>query len=232
MTDPVLKSAIESTILLEYDEIYESAEDEDIQFSEDFEKKMDKLIRKRKRPYYKLVNTAAKKVALFTIVFLSVSVITVLKVDALRSFFKDLIVKPFTDHSHITTASNSEDPTESGTVTYPEKIETKYDITADMSGYEKNIISDDEISRFVVYSKNDIVVSFYQHNVSDYVSDVNTEKSKIEHIDINGKEAIGFLDNHNYYTLIWNNGEYIIEIRSNIGKDALIEIAKSVQKVE
>ena len=193
---------------------------------------MDKLIRKRKRPYYKLVNTAAKKVALFTIVFLSVSVITVLKVDALRSFFKDLIVKPFTDHSHITTGSVSEDPTESDTVIYPDKIESKYDITSDMSGYKREIISDNEMARLLVYSKNDIVVSVYQHTIPDFVSDVNTENSEIDHIDINGKEAIGFLDNQNYYTLIWNNGEYVIQISSNIGKDALIEIAKSVQKVE
>jgi len=155
-----------------------------------------------------------------------------MSLGALRSFFKDLIVKPFTDHSHITTGSDSEDPTESDTVIYPEKIESKYDITSDMSGYEKNILSDNETSRYIIYSQNDIVVSFYQHNVSDYVSDVNTENSEIEHIDINGKEAIGFLDNHNYYTLIWNNGEYVIHLSSNIGKDALIEIAKSVQKVE
>lgn len=230
MTDPVLKSAIESTILLEYDEIYESAEDENIQFSEGFEKKMDKLIRKRKRPYYKLVNTAAKKVALFTIVFLSVSVITVLKVDALRNFFNNIFMEMFSDHSHITVRSESDDS--SDTVIYPDKIESKYDITSDMSGYKREIISDNEMARLLVYSKNDIVVSVYQHTIPDFVSDVNTENSEIDHIDINGKEAIGFLDNQNYYTLIWNNGEYVIQISSNIGKDALIEIAKSVQKVE
>jgi len=155
-----------------------------------------------------------------------------MSLGTLRSFFKDLIVKPFTDHSHITTGSVSEDPTESDTVIYPEKIESKYDITSDMSGYKRDIISDNEMARLLVYSKNDIVVSVYQHTIPDFVSDVNTENSEIEHIDINGKEAIGFLDNHNYYTLIWNNGEYIIEICSNIGKDALIETAKSVQKVE
>ena len=44
---------------------------------------------------------------------------------------------------------------------------------------------------------------------------------------------MGWVDNNKYYHLIWNNGEYVIDFRSsNIGKDELIEIAKSVQKVE
>ena len=41
-----------------------------------------------------------------------------------------------------------------------------------------------------------------------------------------------FQDNHNYDCLIWDNGDYIIKLHSNIGKNVLINIAKSVQKVE
>ena len=43
---------------------------------------------------------------------------------------------------------------------------------------------------------------------------------------------VSFWGVYSYYTLIWNNGEYIIEVESNNGKNALIDIAKSVQKVE
>ena len=60
----------------------------------------------------------------------------------------------------------------------------------------------------------------------------NTENAEIEHIDINGHDAIGFEDNNGYYSLIWNNGEYIIDLGSDLGKNALIDIAKTVQKVE
>jgi len=41
-----------------------------------------------------------------------------------------------------------------------------------------------------------------------------------------------FCDNHNYITVIWDNGDYIISLGSNLGKNALIEIAESVQKAE
>lgn len=61
---------------------------------------------------------------------------------------------------------------------------------------------------------------------------INTEDAVIESIIINNCEAIYFMDNHNYHHLIWDNGEYVIVIHSNIGKDELISIANSVKKVE
>jgi hypothetical protein len=39
---------------------------------------------------------------------------------------------------------------------------------------------------------------------------------------------IAICDNH----IIWDNGEYIIYLSSNIDKNKLIEIADSVQKVD
>lgn len=225
MIDPVLKSAIESTILLEYDEIYESAEDKDIQFSEDFEKKMDRLIRRRRRPYYSLINTFGKRVACIVLAFITVMFTTVMSVEALRTPFLGFITGIFSDHSEIKAYTESDD-------VYPDRIIDKYDITFDMSGFEKVVISDDDISRFIKYTNGGITVDFSQDIVNGYSLYLNTEDATTEHIDINGHEAIGSLDNHGYYSLIWNNGKYIIEIASNIGKDALIQIAKSVQKVE
>lgn len=51
-------------------------------------------------------------------------------------------------------------------------------------------------------------------------------------MEIQCHEAIYYCDNHNYHNLIWDNGEYIIMVNSNIGKNELIDIANSVQKVE
>ena len=65
-----------------------------------------------------------------------------------------------------------------------------------------------------------------------YNKDVNTEDAEISTTEINGTEAIIFLDNHNYYHIIINSDDYVFDFGSNIGKDALIDIAESVQKVE
>ena len=92
--------------------------------------------------------------------------------------------------------------------------------------------NEDPISVSSDYKNNDIMIMFSQIVVSEYQSNINTERAEVEHIDINGYDAIGFEDNNGYYHLIWNNGEYIIDLGSNVGKDVLIEIAKTVQKVE
>ena len=65
-----------------------------------------------------------------------------------------------------------------------------------------------------------------------YDENINTEGADISTININDNEAMYFHDNHQYDCLIWDNGDYILVIYSNIGKDELISIAKSVQKVE
>ena len=227
----VLKMAIANSIIFEYDEIYEQADDES-DFSKGFEKKMDKLISRRRKPYYIMINTAFKRVAVIIIAFISISVVTVLSVDALRDFFKDFFVNIFSDHSHVVANTAPEVGESSKIITYPEKIESKYEITYDLSDYEKTVYSDDEISVEIGYVKDDKTIDFSQYAVSQYDAFLNTEDAEIEHIDINGHDAMFFMDNNGYYSIIWNNGEYIIQISANLNKDEFINIAKSVQKVE
>lgn len=61
---------------------------------------------------------------------------------------------------------------------------------------------------------------------------LNTENAEISTIDISGHDAVYYIDNHQFYHLIWDNGDYIIMISSNIGRNELIDIANSVQKAE
>lgn len=84
----------------------------------------------------------------------------------------------------------------------------------------------------VIYRKDDEVIIFYQTVTSEYNSIWNTENSDFETIIIDGNEAIYFKDNHNYKTIIWYNGEYVISIGSNIDKNSLLNLTRFVQKVE
>ena len=223
----VLKTAIANSIISEYDEIYEQADDES-DFSKGFEKKMDKLISRRKKPYYIMINTAFKRVAVIIIAFISISAVTILSVDALRDFFKDLFVNIFSDHSHVVANTEPEVGESSLTITYPEKIESKYEITYDLSDYEKTVYSDDEISTIIEYVNGDAIIDYTQYVVSQYDAFLNTENAEIEHIDINGHDAMMFIDNNGYYSIIWNNGEYIIQLHTNLDKSKTVDIAKSV----
>ena len=224
MTESEYRECIGEVLLPKYHKIMEEASDEH-EFSPKFEKRMQKLIRRRKKPYFKMINTVGKRVAVFAVTFLIISMTTVMSVKALREPFLDFIMSIFTTHSTVSTVSETDKD-------YPVVINGKYSITYDLSGFDIVYSHEDSVSIRLDYKHNDILIMFSQIVVSEYQSNINTEGVEVEHIDINGQDAIGFEDNNGYYSLIWNNGEYIIDLSSSIGKDALIEIAESVQKVE
>lgn len=194
----------------------------DHEFSPAFERKMDKLIKRRSLPFYMLINTAGKRIAGIVIGIIIALSATVISVDALREGFVDFITMVFSDHSVVK-------PVE--TETAPETIEEIYGITADLSGYEIVYENYSNTSVQIDYAKGSTIISFRQYTKNTSVHH-NTESAETIAVDINGYEAIYYCDNHNYQNLVWDNGDYIISIDSNIGKNKLIEIAESVQKTE
>ena len=223
MTEKEYRHCIAEALLPKYHQILDEA-DSSHEFSPDFERRMDKLIRQRRKPFYRFTNTVGKRIAVIIIGLITVSFTTVMSVEALRTPFLDFITSLFSDHSKVKTIDDSGD--------YPEIIEYYYEIKYDLSKYRIDSRYDDETEHKIEYSSKNIYISFQQNVFKNYKNNFNTESTQIENIDINGHEAIGFLDNQNYYSLIWNNGEYVIVLYSNVGKDVLIEMAKSVQKVE
>ena len=145
-----------------------------------------------------------------------------MSVDALRNAFIDFIVSVYEKFSIIFTEDKKA----------PETIEEIYNITYDLNDYTIDYQEYNEIFRNTVYVKDDYVIDFSQYTKSAYDLLINRENAETTAIDINGNEAVYFYDNHNYSHIIWDNGNYIIDISSNIDKSTLISIAKSVKKVE
>jgi hypothetical protein len=221
MANENLKKALEKAMIPEYDELL--LRNEKHVFSVEFERKMQKLIKRRNKPYYRMINTFGKRVACIALIILVASSVTILSVDALRNTVADFFVSTYEKFS-------SAQPVEDDIA--PSTIKDIYEITYDLKEYEIYYEDNTEYRRNITYIKDDILINFSQYTKDAYDINVNTEGSEITTIDINNYEAIMFLDNHNYYHLIWDNGDYILSVGSNISKDALIDIAKSVQKVE
>lgn len=222
MNENNFKKALSDSLKAEYDK-FVSVTDDEHTFSPEFEKKMNKLINRRKKPYYKIINTVGKRVACIAIAFIVASSITVMSVEALRKKFIGFFIKTEKTHSTI----RSED-----TTNCPETIEDIYGITYDLSGYSIEYEDYNLIDRQIAYQNEDIYILFGQHAKPEYDEDVNTEDAEIMEISINDHEGIYFHENHDYDSIIWDNGDYIFTLFSNIGKDELIKIAESVQKVE
>lgn len=193
------------------------------EFSSKFEKKMKKLINRRNKPYYKIINTAGKRIACIALVVLVVSSVTIMNIDALRNAFSNFFVSTYEKFSTVQPVEDNSAPT---------TLEEIYEITYNINDFDIIDNEEDEYRRDIFYLKDDTVIYFSQETKKKYNHDVNTEDAEILTIDINGHEAIYFIDNNNYTHLIWDNGDYIISLGSNISENILIEMAKSVQKVE
>lgn len=222
MAESNFQKALYDALVPEYETYMQNIADKH-EFSPKFEKKMKKLISRRNKPYYKIINTAGKRTACAAVIVLVSSSVTIMNVEALRNAFSDFFISIYEKFSTV-------QPIEDDSA--PETLEEIYAITYNLNDFEIIYEELNEYRHDIDYGKDNIVIYFSQYTKEMYDSNVNTEDAEILTIDINGHEAIYFIDNHNYYNLIWDNGDYIISLSSNINKNTLIEMAKSVQKVE
>lgn len=222
MAESNFQKALYDALVPEYETYMQNIADKH-EFSPKFEKKMKKLISRRNKPYYKIINTAGKRTACAAVIVLVSSSVTIMNVEALRNAFSDFFISIYEKFSTV-------QPIEDDSA--PETLEEIYAITYNLNDFEIIYEELNEYRHDIDYGKDNIVIYFSQYTKEMYDSNVNTEDAEILTIDINGHEAIYFIDNHNYYNLIWDNGDYIISLSSNINKNALIKMAKSVQKVE
>lgn len=192
-------------------------------FSSKFEKKMKKLINIHKKPYYFIINTVGKKVACIAIGTVIASSITLMSVDAIRNVFFNFFINTSEMFSIVQSINDDEAPA---------TIEDKYEITYNLTGYSSKNIKNESQFHNISYTKDNILIDYCQHVKTKYIKIWNTEKTEVENIKINEFEAVYFIDTKNFHHLIWDNGEYIISISSNIDKNILIDMAESVQKIE
>lgn len=221
MPDESFRKALSDALRADYEESIPNIDEH--KFSPKFEAKMRKLINRHNKPYYRITNTVGKRVACIVIAFLVASSVTILSVEALRNAVADFFISIYEKFSTV-------QPIEDDSA--PLTIEDIYEITYDLSEFTIDYENYNEYSINISYVNDDISIDFQQYTKEMYDENVNTEGSDISTIIINSYEAIYFRDNHQYDCLIWDNGDYIIVLYSNIGKDALISIAESVQKVE
>ena len=184
---------------------------------------MQKLIKRRKKPYYKLINSFRKRVACVLAIFLITSSVTIMSVEALRNTVANFFVEIYEKFTTV----QSEEANDAPTI-----IEDIYEITYDLSGFSIDFENNNDYSRNISYVNGDISIDFQQYTKEMYDENINTENANLSTIHINDYEAIYFRDNHQYDCLIWDNGDYSMVLYSNVGKNVLIDIAQSVQKVE
>lgn len=194
---------------------------EDHVFSVKHEKKMKKLIKRQKKPYFKLICTGGRRAAciIAAIIILSASA---LSVEAVRKAIFDFIISVFSDHNVITV----EEGTDSG---YPETIEEEYYISELPEGFVQLQYDKSPVSINSLYCKDKTCVFFYQTVKSKFNKYFDNEHSQVFET-ITYKEQIYLVSESNGLVIyIWDNEKYVFEIHSNLDKDFVLKLCNSTK---
>ena len=168
-------------------------------FSDKFERRMQKLIRRRRKPYYVLIRTGLRRAACIVVMFLVVSFTTVMSVEALRKPFLDFLTNIFSDHTTIESVLDLDGD-------YPETIQERYEITEGLEGFvlEDKIITSKSISYIYKDPNSNAILYFFQRTIIDYKNEINTENSTISNISFGKYTVLYYVDDLGYNNYIWN----------------------------
>lgn len=196
-----------------------------ITFSEEFERKMQKLINRQKKFYYYWFNTVGKRVAaIILVLLLSLTTIT-FSVKALREPVIRFIVETYKKFSNVMFVN---DKTEQDIIVdfvlekvipsyIPEKF-TEESTFEDESGFQTVYISNDgSQSIMVMQIVND-----------EAIVQANTENVVCENISVSNYPAI-YYSNKGTNTIVISGEQYIFTVEGTIEKEELIKIAESIK---
>lgn len=117
----------------------------------------------------------------------------------------------------------------------PTVIKEKYNLSELPEGFEISYTTSTPFYDFVSYrnEQKDHTIAFRQYVKSEFVSArYNTEKGELVEVEINGHSGV-FLDISNdkqiFTSVIWDNGDYILELVGSLDKNDLLHLAKSAK---
>ena len=218
----ILSRAIGEAFEPKLDEFIDSVNfDVNAEFSEKFERKMDKLIRRRNKPYFNLICTGGRRAACIVAAIIILSASS-LSVEAVREAVNDFFMSIFGDHTVVSVNNATEKD-------YPATIKEEYAISNLPDGFELSDYNRDSGTIFAAYYNGDKYILFEQIVHCAYTDNLDNEHSELEYYtDESGQEYLIHNTDHDY-CFTWDNGEYILKITSNLDKNDMLELCKSTK---
>jgi len=200
---------------------------EPVTFSPKFERKMERLLRVYKKPYYPLINTGFKKAVLAMAAIIILLTTMVFSVSALREPVVRFIVEVYEKFSQVFFAHQPEDQ-------FPTTLEAYYAPTWLPEGYREDA---DQIVDVIIHCEwtfinetSDIII-YKQYIITSSTLSIDTEGSEIKPVTVNGNAGI-FLTNKGIQRVLWNDGQYGFVIYGPISEADILRMAASIQARE
>lgn len=173
-----------------------------VKFSDEFEQKMNSIIRKRKRICYNMFNSSAKRVACFTAAFVVLLSVT-LNVNAIRKPFVQMVRTVFNNHVEIEFQGDTKD-----------FISEIYDLNYLPDGFEiTNVVIDSNaVSR--EYTNKDGVILMYSQQATQHHSGIfiDNEHSTYHTLTVDEKEIYVVVSEWNITSAYWIDNGYSFSI--------------------
>lgn len=223
MFDTKFKQALFDCMTQEYDLLLSDEDDYKYEFSKKFERKMKKLISRRNKSYYHIINTSFKRVACIALAILIASITTVMSVDALREKIAGFFITRLKKYSIVQSENINEK-------NYDKIIEDICNVTYGLDGYKICDISENNKYISISYAKEKYNVYFNQCLSEELNEWANTEGVEIQKIYINGNEALYFKDIIGFHNYIWKDGKYGFHLMTDgTTKEESLKMAESVK---
>ncbi len=226
MTDVCFEKAIQTLYEIQTAEslrLEEQTKNTEIFFSEKFEKQMKKLIHRREKPYYVLINTAVKRVAVIILAAVITTVSATIGIAAVYQPFADFIMEIFEDHTLF-----KQKPYDSASSADPLDEWKEYKLSKTPDGFIVETCVPQPFYSEKKYVNNDgeyfVII---QSLLSNSQSGFDTEGTEGEFIKVGNIDAFTF-ENKGEARIYIPYKSNSISIYGNIDKNKLINIANSL----
>lgn len=197
--------------------------EEDIDLGEDYEKYMNSLIRRSKKPFRRCFDTAGKRAAGIAAAFL-VMIGCTMSVSAVRKPIVGFLTNTYDKYVELFFDENDIEKA-------PTKIETVYTLGAVPEGYvqESTFLNEVRSSITWINDKNHQII--LTQTVLDGNITVDNEHNELETVEMNGMTVIYIVTQH-YRCYFWNDNEYqfSLDLSTEISHEMALNMIGSMVK--
>lgn len=218
MNDDLLSKACEQAMEIIKSEYYTEEDNfEDINVSEEFEKRMQHLIRIHQKIYYQMINTVGKRIA---IILVSISTLFVaINAEAIYRFIVHFSIIDRTIDSSVTFDPQMERET-------PDYIKEERIPNYIVEGFEEVNRLKDLIFLKITYRNSLDQEYIFTQNLYSATQIINTEDVETSLVEVNGRNVL-YCINKGVLIATWSDGSYGYSIKGEITEDDLINIVQS-----
>lgn len=209
-------------------ELYEFEKADESELSPKAEKRIFKKIQRRidyyeKHEKFHPVFETLKRVAVIVLAVMSISFVSALSIEAVRSDIYNAVIQWFDKKLGI---SFDDIPTDA-----PDRI-LDYKEPVLPEGYERFEMKKDELGFSVEYENEDSLIIYWQRPLNGYGSFLSNERTDVEDVNVIGYDGIKTVfESHGVTTttIIWKDNEYAYMLSSDLSYEELLRIAESIE---